>query len=332
MVDVYRGRTTKEYLEWYSKQPQEILIETVGPCNLRCIGCPQVLEEYREVKWKPAFMEFGLYKSILEQTRDLWKPINVGLYHTGEITLLPHDKFELYTKTAKEILRTKDGWDSVGFYTNGLLLDKDRRESVIRNKIDWVRLSFDGGDKDSYEKVRIGSEFDKVKRNAVDLARESSAAGRQMRLEIIFVPYTENEKTVDQFHQLWEGTGWKHYTGGSMNYGGLMTEQVNSRRHVGQHARRKRYSIPCPRIFEQFSVLVDGRVSACSADPMGKHILGDLNRETIKEIWEGKRMSSKGLIAAHTQGLAGKVSPCDACDYTDYCAVPDGDYFGEWNA
>ena len=276
-------------------------------------------------------MDFDLYRSILRQVRDIWKPINVGLYHTGEITLLPHEKFDLYTKTAKEILKTEEGWDSVGFYTNGLLLDAERRSSVIRNKIDWVRLSFDGGDKASYDAVRIGSDFDTVRGNALAFARESAAAGRSMRLEIIFVPYTENENTVDQFHALWEGTGWNHYTGGTMNYGGLMTEAVEKRRHVGQKVRRPRYSVPCPRIFEQFAVLVDGRVSACSADPMGKHVLGDLTKQTVKEVWEGDRMSSKGIIAAHTQGLAGNISPCDKCDYTDYCAVPDGDYFGEWN-
>ena len=330
MVEVYKGRTTEEYVDWYAQAPQEILIETVGPCNLRCIGCPQTLEEYREKKWKPAFMDFGLYESILKQVKNLWRPINVGLYHTGEITLLPHDKFDLFLKTAKEILLTNEGWDSVGFYTNGLLLDAERRQSIIRNHIDWVRLSFDGGDKEAYEKVRVGSDFEKVRENAIALAREAEAAGHKMRLEIIFVPYTENEKTVDQFHQIWEGSGWQHYTGGSMNYGGLMTEQVNSRRHVGQHVRRPRFSVPCPRIYEQFSVLVDGRVSLCSADPMGKFELGDLNKQTIKEVWKGE--VRRAMLKRHEDGDAKHYEPCGGCDYTDYCAVPNGDFFGEWNA
>lgn len=331
MVEVYRGSTTKQYLEWYRVRPQEILIETVGPCNLRCIGCPQTLEDYRALKWKPPFMDFGLFKSILLQVKALWKPINVGLYHTGEITLLPYDKFDLYTRTSKEILSNEDGWNSVGFYTNGLLLDSERRSSIVRNKIDWVRLSFDGGDKESYEKVRVGGDFEAVRENALALAREALDADHRMRLEVIFVPYTENERTVDEYHKLWQFSGWQHFTGGSMNYGGLMTEQVSSRRHVGQQVRRKRYSVPCPRIFEQFSVLVDGRVSLCSADPMGKGVLGDLTKDTLREVWEGRRMSQKGVISAHIEGLAAQIDPCSSCDYTDYCAVPDGEFFGEVN-
>ena len=330
MVDVLQARTTEEYLDWYNKRPQEILIETVGPCNFRCLGCPQSLESYREIKWKPPFIDFKLYHSILLQTKKIWEPINVGLYHTGEITLLPHDKFDIYTQLAKEILSDSDGWDSVGFYTNGLLMDKERRRSIIKNGINWVRLSFDGGTEESYDLVRIGGDFNIVRENALALAHEAKEAGRDIRLEVIFVPFTENEKTVDQYHALWEGTGWKHYTGGSMNYGGLMTEQVNSRMHVGQRPRRKRFSVPCPRIFEQFAVLVDGRVSLCSADPQGLGCIGDLNKQTIKEVFDGE--VRKMIIDAHVNGDGRSIKPCSGCDYTDYCSVPDGNFFGEWNA
>ena len=329
MSDVYRGNTTEKYLEFYKNKPQEILLETVSPCNLRCIGCPQTLEEYREKKWKPAFMDYALYRSIIEQVRDLWTPINVGLYHTGEITLLPHDKFDLYTKTAKGILTDDNGWDSVGFYTNGLLLDKERRSSVIRNRINWVRLSFDGGDKETYESVRIGSNFEQVYENGVALAREAAEADHKMRLEVIFVPYTENELAVGKYHDLWDFTGWKHYTGGSMNYGGLMEEAVSKRRHRYQGKRRERFSVPCPRVFEQFSVLVDGRVSLCSADPMGIRTHGDLTKETVKEVWEGIAFGVSR--ETHKNKHAASMDPCRGCDYTEFCSVPAGEFFGEVN-
>lgn len=329
MVAVYTGQTTEEYLKWYKDKPQEILLETVSPCNLKCLGCPQALEDYREKKWKPAFMDFELYCSILRQAKELWPPINVGLYHTGEITLLPHDKFDLYTKTAKEVLQDKDGWDSVGFYTNGLKLDRERRRAVIENGINWVRLSFDGGDKESYEKVRVGSDFDAVLQNALALSKEIAQAGKKVRLEVIFVPYRENEESIEKYRKLWEWTGWKAMTGGSMNYGGLMTEAVGQRRHRNQFKARERYSVPCPRVFEQFSVLVDGKVSLCSADPSGVRILGDLSKETIKKVWTGLRR--KFIVEAHEKKACSLLEPCSGCDYTDYAQVPKGEWFGERN-
>lgn len=327
MVDTYQGATTREYIEFYSQKPQEILIETVGPCNLRCIGCPQALESYRAKKWKPAFMDFELYKSILAQAKELWPPINVGLYHTGEITLMPDDIFDKYTWKAKEILNDHDGWDSVGFYTNGLKLTKAKRETIIRNNINWVRLSFDGGDKESYEKVRVGSNFEAVLENAKALARDVDDCGRKIRLEVIFVPYRENEDSIEAFRRLWRHSGWTAMTGGAMNYAGTMEFAVSGRRHKEQRQARERHSVPCPRVFEQFAVLVDGRVSLCSADPMAMCELGDLKRKTVKEVWEGRIRRS--ILKLHTDMSAGMMRPCDACDYTEYCAVPKGEYFGE---
>lgn len=329
MIQIYSGKTTDEYQDFYRDKPQEILIETVSICNLRCLGCPQVLEEYRARKWNPAFMSFPLFQKILQDVRQSWPPLNVGLYHTGEITLLPHDKFDLYTRTAKEILTDEEGWDSVGFYTNGLLLDAERRASIIRNRINWVRISFDGGDKEAYDAVRLGGDFDRVYNNAVALANEAANMEYKMRLEVIFVPYKENELTVGKFHDLWAFTGWKHYTGGTMNYGGLMEAAVSQRRHRYQQIRREKFSVPCPRLYEQFSVLVDGKVSLCSADPMGICILGDLTEQTINDVWRSR--GRELILSAHSGKSGGSVIPCKDCDYSQYCSVPNGEFFGEIN-
>lgn len=329
MTEIYKGKTTKEYMDFYHDKPQEILIETVGPCNLRCIGCPQTLQEYRDVKWKPAFMDMELYASILRQAVELWPPINVGLYHTGEVTMLPHARFREVVHLAKHHMPDSKGWDSVGFYTNGLLMDAVKRAEILNAGINWVRLSFDGGTKEAYEKVRIGSHFETVFYNALALAQEAKARNAKIRLEVIFVPYAENEQSIREFHKLWAPTGWKASTGGTMNYGGLMQEAVEGRRHIYQGKVRERHSVPCPRVFEQFTALVDGRVSLCSADPMGKYQLGDLTKHTLKEVWEGLRRSSGGPVAAHMSGNGGKIYPCEVCDYTEYCGTPAGEYFGE---
>lgn len=114
-----------------------------------------------------------------------------------------------------------------------------------------------------------------------------------------------------------------------MNYGGMMEEQVSSRRHRYQAKRRVRHSIPCPRVFEQFAVLVDGRVSLCSADPSGIYTLGDLRKQTIKEVWVG--FDRQMAISTHRLKEGKTMEPCNSCDYTDYCSVPAGNFFGEFN-
>lgn len=111
-----------------------------------------------------------------------------------------------------------------------------------------------------------------------------------------------------------------------MNYGGLMPS-VAGRKHQFQREVRPNLSIPCPRPFEQIGVLVDGRVSLCSADPMGKHCIGDLKTQTMKEVFYGElRLQA---LKAHIDLKAGSITPCKDCDYTVYCGTPFGEYFGE---
>ena len=45
---------------------------------------------------------------------------------------------------------------------------------------------------------------------------------------------------------------------------------------------------PCYRLWLTFTVLWDGRVSLCCADFDGRHVLGDLNTSSIREIWNAE--------------------------------------------
>jgi hypothetical protein len=45
---------------------------------------------------------------------------------------------------------------------------------------------------------------------------------------------------------------------------------------------------PCYRPWLTFTVLWDGRVSLCCADFDGRHILGDLNTSSIKDVWNAE--------------------------------------------
>lgn len=46
--------------------------------------------------------------------------------------------------------------------------------------------------------------------------------------------------------------------------------------------------IPCPFLFNQMYVRPDGKLSMCCSDALEQETLGDLNKETILEAWEGE--------------------------------------------
>ena len=68
---------------------------------------------------------------------------------------------------------------------------------------------------------------------------------------------------------------------------------------------------PCSRALEQIMVMWDGRVSLCCFDGEGEVVFGDLNKQSIREIFNG------GLALeyreAHVSGRRGEMKLCKSC-------------------
>lgn len=62
----------------------------------------------------------------------------------------------------------------------------------------------------------------------------------------------------------------------------------------------KRRLDACPEIFDKRSINWDGSVSACCGDYDNQLIVGDLNQETLKEIFHGEKIQKIRKILAKT--------------------------------
>lgn len=67
----------------------------------------------------------------------------------------------------------------------------------------------------------------------------------------------------------------------------------------------------CALLFEQMIIRPDGKVSLCCNDPLGKNTLGDLNKQTLEEVWYGKPYSRiRSLVAEGRENW----EHCKNCD------------------
>jgi radical SAM protein with 4Fe4S-binding SPASM domain len=67
----------------------------------------------------------------------------------------------------------------------------------------------------------------------------------------------------------------------------------------------------CFRAMSQLYVMYDGRVSTCCFDPLGRQVFGDLNTQTIREVY-----NSAAYVAfreAHSRNEADKYDICAKC-------------------
>jgi radical SAM protein with 4Fe4S-binding SPASM domain len=144
----YDLRTREERLQ---ASPISAQIEPTTRCNLKCEMCEH------------SFKEFNKRDLTLERFRKILDDFpflkNITLQGLGE-PLLNQDIYKMIHEAKRRNVR-------IGITTNATLLDKVASENLINSKLDWMYISLDSVDKELYEKIRRGANFDIVKRNII---------------------------------------------------------------------------------------------------------------------------------------------------------------------
>ena len=144
----YKQRKTR-----ISYMPFRLWVEPTSHCNLRCIMCPNK-DLPREQK---GFMDWTLYRKIIDEASEY--VFDIHLLHRGESLLHP-DFFKMAQYAHDKGLTVK-------FHTNGTLLDEEKAYKLINSGIDQFSFSFDGYQKETYERIRVGGSFEKTVNNIV---------------------------------------------------------------------------------------------------------------------------------------------------------------------
>jgi radical SAM protein with 4Fe4S-binding SPASM domain len=160
--------------------PKDVQFEVTGACNLRCRMC---LVRYQPpINKLEGSLPFELFKGVVDSLPELRKVTLQGL---GEPLLAP-DLFRMVEYAAPRGVR-------MGFNTNGTLLTKARAERLVHAGLDWLHVSLDGATASTFEGVRDGASFDRVKGNVeglVDVMRELGST--KPRLQLVFVAMRRN--------------------------------------------------------------------------------------------------------------------------------------------
>lgn len=188
-------RRKKNYEEYLKNQfaesveiaPIKMDYEVSNKCNFRCSMC--LLQEV--IDRVPPTMKYTEFEKSIEEQFGL---VEVKLQGLGE-PLLNADFFKMV-----DICVSKDIW--VRTITNGSLLHlNDNYKKLIDGKVGEISVSIDGATKETFEKIRIGSNFEQVVRNATMLNSYAEGKGEQWRTSCWMLVqkdnYTEMESMLD---------------------------------------------------------------------------------------------------------------------------------------
>jgi radical SAM protein with 4Fe4S-binding SPASM domain len=280
--------------------PIHLDIESTSICNLDCPMCP-----YPEMRIKKGNMTFDLFKNIIDQCDG--KVFDVLLHMYGE-PLVNKEIFKMIAYAKEKGVRI------TSMSTNLTLLTRDKGKQLIDAGLDKITLSFDGTDKETFEQVRLGANYEKCLDNLLgflELKKETRAKKPFTVLQVIQMKQTEPglQAFVDRFSKmnvdLLKVKSFDTWAGQIEDKTEPMKPSTYHRGNVNDERKA------CPLLWYYMSIRWDGRVVPCCRDYDNHEILGDITKESLMDVWNGKRFQA--LRRDHLKGEFENSVLCSKC-------------------
>lgn len=276
--------------------PPYLLIETVSTCNLKCPFCYQTDKTFTRKPFMGT-IDFEFFKSIIDQADKLnTGAITIG--SRGEPTM--HKKFSEmldYLSTKKNILEKK-------LNTNGSYLTEKLCHSIFKNKLTHIVISSDHYIKEDYERLRVGSNFEKIVKNVDELFYIRKKFYPDSKTEIR-VSGVDNDKDLnrEEFKKFWIKRS-DHVSAS------LPLERWNTY----ENPPHPLIEDACEQLWDRMYVWFDGKVNPCDADYKSRLSFGNAKELSLKELWNNKIIENMRKL--HFANNRCKINPCDRCGVT----------------
>lgn len=252
--------------------PPQIIIETTSVCNMKCSHC-----NHRIMERAKFHMSDELYKKIIDEIAEVAPDTEVWPTFYGEA-------FALGDKLFERLRYARDkGLTKLVLNSNGKLLDrKDYIDQILTSGLKRFILSLDGFKKETFERIRVGGNRDKIYA-AVEKLLERK---KELRLEfpIIQCQFSEiddNALEVPEFRQYWESRGAEVKVRNMLSW-------TNSGDVIANNLDYKtEFRIACPWGNNTMAIHSDGNIVACAVDYEGRFVAGNANTQTLLDIWHG---------------------------------------------
>jgi len=276
-------------------------LEFTSCCDLKCKWC--ILDNSR----KKGFMDINFFGRILDEiiNEPRIEVEELALHNAGEVLL--HPKFKemlgVLGKKKQEAEMHGKKFPYILFLTNAMQLTEDKIKAILEcNAINFVRFSIDGGNKERFEEIRRGAKWETVLGNVQNFIRLNKESGKNLRTGIISI--IDKDCPLDlEFRELIREVEYMprppHNWDGSKDLGLMDGFGVKPKKGF------------CHFIFKNLAILYDGRVVPCCADLNARGVVGDLNKESLYDVYYGEKRTE--IIKKMRCGLRHEIELCKNC-------------------
>lgn len=262
--------------------PPAISVELSSRCNLSCHEC---VTGAGLLQRRNDFLSVSLARKIASELRS--HTLSAWLYFQGEPMMHPRffDIMELFREMHPVIS------------TNGHFLDAESCTRLASSSLRQIIIPYDGVTPGVYNIYRKGGDHavvtEGIRRLAVSVRRE----GTSPAIEIQFLLHRGNEHEVSEAKAFAKsiGAGFK-----------VKSIQVLDTQRAGEwmpsDRQRSRYTLSgdkwkttetqsrgCMRMWTTSVITSDGDVVPCCFDKNASHVMGNLNSQSFRNIWQSEK-------------------------------------------
>lgn len=282
-----------------SQYPMMLVLSFVYPCNALCPHCPytnsNIRKEYRDAPHMPE----ALFKKIADESGQYGAYLRIS--GGGEPMLHPQG--------TELLVYAKERGCKVGLITNGSLFDETNSRALLAAGVDMIEFSVDACDKATYDVVRKGLDFDELNENVGRMIRLRN----EMRSATKVVASAVNQSGVDidAVERYWvQDIGVDYLIKRKYLTWGVNTT-LDPTKSADPAAYLNTDEVPCPFIFERLNIDSRGNVMVCGYDISANTSMGNVNTESIRDIWHGPGFQF--YRDKHLSGNGKDISLCASC-------------------
>jgi len=282
--------------------PFVVNVDPSSACNFKCRFCFQSGSGV----FKKGIMDFKLYQKVIADMRCFEKKVKtLRLYAFGEPLLNPH--FADMVKEAKD----NDVAEFIDTTTNGSQFHPVLNADIIAAGIDRINISVIGVSSEQYRNFsRANVDFLRYVENIAHLFSIRGKCKIFIKINGDAIPKHDQEEFLEIFSPISDGIAIEHVMDCWYDFG---MKDIKKNLDVGVYGNPLTHVKVCPYIFYSFCVNYDGVVSACFLDWNRKLVVGDLRRESLRQIWNGFAMNEMRRIMLKKE--RGDHSwPCKNCN------------------
>jgi radical SAM protein with 4Fe4S-binding SPASM domain len=274
--------------KWFNKPTQwgypiSVSFEPTTSCNLRCPECPSGLRAFTR---PTGMLQQELFKKTIDEiSREL---LYLIFYFQGEPYLNPsfldmvkyaHNK-GIYTATS----------------TNAHYLTDENARKTVESGLDRLIISIDGTTQDVYTQYRIGGNLEKVIQGAKNIVKwKKELKSKTPFVFFQFLVVKPNEHQIEDIKVLAKEIGVdqvRFKTAQVYDYeeGNRLIPTIDKysryqKKEDGTYKIKNKMGNHCWRLSHAPVITFDGLVVPCCFDKDAQHKLGDLKKQSFKELW-----------------------------------------------